>query len=316
VGRTGRAGKFGKAHLILTEVESKFMELLVERHRISVADETVRVGREEVVLSGALSEGGLSELSQSGLSESLTSDLTSGPEPQILGPGLSEALQTATQSWAASTSMNYLAASAYASLLMHFRCYHNALNLDNAKIVYTVEHVLRGAGLLQVPVISRDLAYNLGMEGEPGLKVARGLLDDENVGQDVVEGAASKGSSSGATGLAMGSSSAQQAAHYEDVGSSALREEATERMHERAAWDDVQRRRGLKNGGANSPPAIREFDLTGGTHESVSSAQRETPAQWRAEEDALQTHRYNEEARRRKRAALQGRIAALMGGPS
>merc|ERR1712112_287456 len=83
----------------------------------------------------------------------------------------------AISSWSSSTPLNHQASAAFASMLMHYKSYHRALHLSEDTIVRSSFRLMTGAGMLQVPVISKRLANLLKMESHPLLIISKNLDD-------------------------------------------------------------------------------------------------------------------------------------------
>ncbi|CAD7928050.1 unnamed protein product [Amoebophrya sp. A120] len=191
VGRTARAGKTGRAHLLLSHHEAKFVQVLSANFQLAgvLPDNVVSslppgtndlLGRnsEPTRSRGSLSSSAQEQEQQifrSGGRLSTTNRNTVDFLDTTQRYYYSEALNAATMSWVSSTSMNSLAAAAFASLLSHFKLYTNVLQLSEDQVVQAAYLILTGCGMVQMPVLSYELAEGLGLQKHPGLKIAHDL---------------------------------------------------------------------------------------------------------------------------------------------
>mmetsp|Transcript_78612 Transcript_78612/g.179934 ORF Transcript_78612/g.179934 Transcript_78612/m.179934 type:complete len:605 (+) Transcript_78612:30-1844(+) len=95
----------------------------------------------------------------------------------------SDLLIRATTSWTADAQLHWQAASAFASLLTHYKLQKRALSMSDTEVIQTANTLLLGCGMLDQPPISRKLAEKLKLEDHPELKVAEDLHELQGLEQ-------------------------------------------------------------------------------------------------------------------------------------
>eukprot|EP00392_Amoebophrya_sp_AT5.2_P005693 g5703.t1 len=183
IGRTARAGKTGRAHLLLSHFEQKFADLLRGAAEQGAEDVSSAAGTRSNADGHGTYAAEQSDAFAAGRARTkpprnIDNSLDHGAVKFLDNSRTayySEALNAATMAWQSSTSMNSLAAAAFVSLLGHFKLYTNVLSLNEDQVVQVATLILTGCGMVQTPVISRELAENLGLAEHPGLKIANDL---------------------------------------------------------------------------------------------------------------------------------------------
>uniref|UniRef100_A0A0G4GA42 ATP-dependent RNA helicase n=1 Tax=Chromera velia CCMP2878 TaxID=1169474 RepID=A0A0G4GA42_9ALVE len=142
VGRTGRGGKFGRSVLLLSEPEGSFLDLI----------------------------GDLKVRTQSTQSDAEAQKLLCHNELTAMG----------VSSWQANSQLIYAAQGAFASLLLHFGFLRTKLKMSDDDVIRVASGALLSCGMSDQPVVSRRLATDLQLWGNPLLKTSAALDDDED----------------------------------------------------------------------------------------------------------------------------------------
>ncbi|CAD7928581.1 unnamed protein product [Amoebophrya sp. A25] len=182
VGRTARAGRPGRAHILLSQHEMRFADFLSGRGLGSGdVNENLAAQPDEAMTASAKNRSSSANYSKTSSMRTRIMQHVGASLPAVRfldtenSTYHSEALNAATTAWVSSTTLNSLASAAFASLLGHFKLYTNVLQLNNDQIVQVATLVLTGCGMVQMPVLSQELAEGLGLQDHPGLKIAKDL---------------------------------------------------------------------------------------------------------------------------------------------